>query len=351
DRVLIAVGQQRYDPEVVNLLWKLQEEYQIPVMGDVLANLPEGFIRNQDFFLVGANETLQPDLLITCGESFISKNLKMFFRKYSPQIHIHLSFSDYLIDPFQTLTQQIAVGEGYFFKTLLEELDRLAFQTGDEERDEAFLSNWQQADRKAKAVMEQAWDTEFGEFTAVRQVFEKLPSPSQLHLANSMSVRYGNYIGVKNGVEVFSNRGTSGIDGCMSTAVGAAQITRQLVFLLIGDVAFFYDRNALWHPHVPDNLRIIVLNNAGGSIFRMIEGPRQQPELEQYFETQHNLSAKQTAEEFNLNYWQVETQQELEQALPAFMKDDQKAKLLEISTSAVLNQHFFDEFKRKAKEL
>ena len=116
-----------------------------------------------------------------------------------------------------------------------------------------------------------------------------------------MAVRYANILGIPQGrqIEVFANRGTSGIDGCTSTAVGAAlaQPERPVV-LLTGDVAFFYDRNAFWHNYPTPNLRVVLFNNHGGGIFRLIDGPRQQPELEEFFETRQPLTAENTAPGF-----------------------------------------------------
>src|SRR5690606_41802768 len=80
--------------------------------------------------------------------------------------------------------------------------------------------------------------------------FNHLPSPAKVHLANSMAVRYANYIGLaKLNQEVICNRGTSGIDGSNSTAVGCTFTTKEPVVLFTGDMAFFYDRNAFWHNH------------------------------------------------------------------------------------------------------
>jgi hypothetical protein len=98
--------------------------------------------------------------------------------------------------------------------------------------------------------------------------------PIQLHVANSMSIRYVNVLGGDiSDAEVFSNRGTSGIDGCVSTAIGAAMVNQKPTFLIVGDVAFLYDRNGLLINELPQNLKIVVINNAGGNIFRMIDGP------------------------------------------------------------------------------
>ena len=72
------------------------------------------------------------------------------------------------------------------------------------------------------------------------------------------------------------------------------------VVLLTGDVAFFYDRNAFWHNYPVPNLRVVLFNNHGGGIFRLIDGPRQQPELEEFFETRQLLTAENTARDFGL---------------------------------------------------
>ncbi|OZI08530.1 2-succinyl-5-enolpyruvyl-6-hydroxy-3-cyclohexene-1-carboxylic-acid synthase [Siphonobacter sp. BAB-5385] len=356
DRVLILAGQQVISESLLEILDQLKNEFAFPVVGEVLSNLSgHSFLTHPDIFLGSTQPQDErcPEVLITFGDSFVSKNLKLFFRKYKPRYHYHISFRRELIDPFQTLTQQLAIEPEVFFHTLLETLDLRAFRQGDEDRDTTFLQSWEVAEQKAVSGIRHFLQTReaFGEFQAVAQVLEQIPESSQLHLANSMSVRYANYIGLPQRVTVFSNRGTSGIDGCMSTAVGAALTTDQLVFLLIGDVAFFYDRNALWHPHVPSNLRIILINNSGGSIFRMIDGPRQQPELETYFETKHHTTAERTAQDAGLEYYAIANEPELVKALPSFLNEDKKAKLLEISSDPVANQKTFDQFKELMKAM
>jgi 2-succinyl-5-enolpyruvyl-6-hydroxy-3-cyclohexene-1-carboxylate synthase len=146
---------------------------------------------------------------------------------------------------------------------------------------------------------------------------------------------------------VFANRGTSGIDGCTSTAVGSAMMTDKLVFLLTGDVSFFYDRNALWHPHLPKNLRIVLFNNNGGNIFRLIDGPSAQPELEQYFETRHHTSARHTAEDAGLRYLTLrdDSQNSFSEVWAAFLKEDSAPKLLEICTNPIQNGDVFQSYR------
>ena len=232
-------------------------------------------------------------------------------------------------------------------------MDFEQFRNGDEdERDNQFQEGWFSQEIRANIYLERFFQDKihqekFNEFYAVKYLMDSLPNDCQLHLANSMSVRYANYIGVgshKN-IEIFANRGTSGIDGCVSTAVGQALSTDKLVFLLVGDVAFFYDRNALWNCYLPNNLRIILLNNHGGGIFRMIDGPSKLPELNDYFETVQAQNAERTAVDANLEYFKVNSVTDLEKYSLVFISENGKSKIIEIETDSLINTEIFKKFK------
>jgi 2-succinyl-5-enolpyruvyl-6-hydroxy-3-cyclohexene-1-carboxylate synthase len=352
DRILIAGGQAEKNQELSEILQKLQEEFHVVCLGDTISNLGFKAISKHDIFLKPENENLKPELLITFGKSFISKGLKTFLRKNKAIEHWHLQSGEYLIDTFQSLTKIIPLKPIDFFAKIYEDLDFEKFRTGEEERDETFKNDWISQERKATIYIERFFDLEilhqnFNEFFVIKKVMDSLPENSQLHLANSMSVRYANYIGVdaKLNIEVFANRGTSGIDGCISTAVGQAMSTDKLVFLLVGDVAFFYDRNGLWNRYLPDNLRIVLLNNHGGGIFRIIDGPNKQAELKDYFETVQTMNAKNTAEDANMEYYFVDAINDLNTNLEKLLTKQGHAKLLEIETDSLKNTAIFKEFK------
>src|SRR5690606_23682854 len=171
--------------------------------------------------------------------------------------------------------------------------------------DSGFFDGWYRLEAaSAKALPETLDQVDFGEFKALHLGMKAVPSPAKIHLANSMAVRYANYIGVRNlAQEVVCNRGTSGIDGSNSTAVGCTFTTKDLVVLVTGDMAFFYDRNAFWHKYGFPNLRIILLNNHAGGIFRLIEGPSKLPELEEFFEISQSLNGRLLAEEHGFEYY------------------------------------------------
>lgn len=370
DRKLILVGQLPHDPRLVAILTKISTELNVPVVGEIISNLHRNgqFITQTDTFLSGTNAeqlaSLRPELLITCGGSLLARNLKTFFRQYPAQRHWHLQPNpDRLSDPFRSLTTLIPTEPLAFFEKLFADVDYQNFLQGDEDDDTPdgadFQQRWQTADRQALRLVSQTLHGEtitpapFSEWAAVQLIMEALPADSVLHLANSMPVRYANLCGLEANqrMVVAGNRGTSGIDGCLSTAVGAALATDKLVTLLIGDVAFFYDRNALWNAFVPPNLRIVLLNNHGGHIFRMIEGPSQQPELETYFETAQPLTARLTAEEFGLEYSCCKTPAEIIDALSVFFESAPRAKILEISTDKYVNKANFRLYKELVNDL
>ena len=176
-------------------------------------------------------------------------------------------------------------------------------------------------------------------------VLQYLPDGSDLQMGNSTPVRYVQLYKAFKQLNYFGNRGTSGIDGCVSTAVGAAISSKKITTLIVGDMAFFYDTNGLWHHHVPANLSIILINNGWGGIFRIIEGPSSVPELEEYFETIHQLNAKNIAATFGLDYSSCSSFNELEELLPLLYVETAKASILEIFTpyeenAEVLSSYF-----------
>lgn len=356
DRKLIAVGQLPDNPVLTELLRKISDEFQVPVVGEIVSNLGRNgqFITFADTFLALPDDTLkrslQPDLLITIGLSFLTRNLKTFLRQFPATLHWHIAPAvDRVTDPFRTLTTLIPMEPAAFFGKLFSDLDYQRFLQGDEEEEtDGYLAQWQAADRKAGRVIGQSLAGEtLTDFRATSLVLDALPVGSELHLSNSMPVRYASLCGLEavQQIAVRANRGVSGIDGCLSTAVGAALGTDRLVTLLIGDVAFFYDRNGLWNNYLPANLRIVLFNNHGGHIFRMIDGPGQQPELEEFFEVAQPLTAGRTAADAGIGYQLCTTLDEVRSALGAFFAPSPVAQLLEIKTDKYRNQEEFAAYK------
>jgi len=352
---LIVVGQYLFSPTLLKSLEILQKDYAIPVVGDSIANIHslESVITNHDLFLNQLSneekENLRPDLLITLGKSVLSKSLKQFLKLYKPRYHWRIDPNLEMVDTFQNLTHHIPVKSSYFFNRLLEDLD-LNQPIESMEEEESFYLRWQEKNRQSvkNRFQFKFEEEEFSEIEIIDIILENIHQNVLLHLANSMPVRYINYLGLshKPNIQVFANRGTSGIDGSSSTAVGAALANSEvLVVLITGDLAFFYDRNAYWHNYPLPNLRIILLNNHGGNIFRIIDGPRELPELEEYFETNQLLKAKNTAQDFGMEYFHASDREGLQAQLHVFFEKSNKIKIFEIESSKKNNALVFDKFR------
>ncbi len=346
-RILVVAGQDKYNPELLQSMAAFAKATGAVIVGDLISNvheLPEA-IRHQDAILACPDEekmcSLQPDLLITFGKSIISKSLKLYLRKYKPQTHWHLQPAGAVADTFQSLKKIIRCTPQYFFEELASANYNLA--------NNSFTNAWHSFEQKVSKFLENYTATaEFSELTAVANLLKQLPQQSNLHLANSMAVRYANILGLpaESSVHVYANRGTSGIDGSTSTTVGCALTSTNITTLLTGDLAFFYDRNGLWHNYLPQNLRIVLLNNHAGGIFRLIDGPKQQPELEEFFETRQELNAENTARDFGLNYTSCTSLEELKQLLPQFMAEDAGPGVLEVFTDSKENAASFAKYKQ-----
>jgi 2-succinyl-5-enolpyruvyl-6-hydroxy-3-cyclohexene-1-carboxylate synthase len=175
----------------------------------------------------------------------------------------------------------------------------------------------------------------FCDLTVFNTLNDRIPGDSAVHLANSTPARYAQLFDRVRGHRWFSNRGTSGIDGCTSTAVGAAFATKQVTTLITGDTAFCYDSNAFWNDHLSAELKVIVIDNGGGNIFRYIEGPDQDAELLPWFEAPHGRSIEQLVKSFDLPYYYANDHASLESGLDKLYAVHEKAAVLHITTDAL----------------
>jgi 2-succinyl-5-enolpyruvyl-6-hydroxy-3-cyclohexene-1-carboxylate synthase len=351
---MVVAGQMKWNKDMRDAAYACRYYNSIPVLADVTSNLHgiENLLYNQDWLLGqlpdDVLETFRPDLLVTVGGSLISKNLKQFIRRFPPKVHWHVQATGEVPDTFRSVTHVIRHNEAQFMTKLGEHGYYARFNQPETE----YFLKWKELDSEAKALVEQAMEAGmWNEFAAAKFVLHQIPEQSILHVANSMPIRYANFFNTYAAdMQLFANRGTSGIDGCVSTAVGHCLATHQPVYLLVGDVAFFYDRNGLWHQHLKPNLKIILLNNRGGNIFRMIDGPARQPELETYFETAQNLNAAHVAAAMRLNYFQATNMNELIANWPAFATEQNQAAILEIFTDKVENAAMFAAIKQHLKK-
>lgn len=357
-KILIVAGQYRRSVVLQNLLLKLRA---VPVSGEVLSNihsLPE-LIRHADIFLGSASEktknNLKPELLITWGNGVLSKNTKIFLRKFQATTHWHIQQSGMAADTFKGLTKIIHCLPEFFLSEIL--LPSKASSPIRQQR-KKYFEFWQKAEQfyanHAEGIIKKSRSESF----AVSRILKALPANVDLHLANSMSVRHAALSGLspsKGNAEVFSNRGTSGIDGCTSTVMGHQLVKKNMQVLITGDVAFFYDGNAFWNEMKAGCLRICLLNNSGGQIFQIIDGPKDRPEVKPLFVGPQQRNAEAFCREYMIGYTRVDKEDlqregKLKGILKNFFRPETGIKLIEIFAEPGSDRVLLEQLKKQQNQ-
>ncbi len=278
---------------------------------------------------------LQPDLLITFGGMVISKKIKLFLRQYAPANHWHVDLYQ-AYDTFFVLKQHIELPINDFLKQLL---PATRFHSSD------YRHYWLTIFKTKKEKQKQfEASCEYSDFYAFSKICQSLPSPIQLQVANSATIRYTQLFLLQQEIQVFCNRGTSGIDGSTSTAIGAAVASDLPTIFFTGDLSFFYDSNALWNNYIPASFKIILINNTGGGIFRIIAKNKDSKTFPTFFETQHNLTAKQLCKMHGFTYQVIEGAVNFEEKLHTFLGANNHPALLEIKTPATRNDKMLSDY-------
>ncbi|KAF2518597.1 2-succinyl-5-enolpyruvyl-6-hydroxy-3-cyclohexene-1-carboxylic-acid synthase [Flavobacterium salilacus subsp. salilacus] len=323
------------DPDTIDeaIIQQLAADPSVVVMTETTSNLHhDSFLNTIDTIITPFTEAdfeaYRPEILITFGGMVVSKRVKAWLRKYKPQEHWHI---DKLraYDTFGALTKHLRANPN-------ELLDRLLSQTVTVE------SNYNAIAQDLKAFRKQKHDDylakiPFSDFKAFEITLSALPDNSQLQVSNSSAIRYAQLFDINPSIEVFCNRGTSGIDGSTSTAIGAAVASGKQTIMLTGDISFLYDSNALWNNYIPQNFKIILINNGGGGIFRILPGHDETPVFNTYFETSHNLTAQHLAKMYGFEYHTATDEATLKNALPHIMQTNNKPQLLEVFTPMLEN--------------
>ncbi|WP_447636803.1 2-succinyl-5-enolpyruvyl-6-hydroxy-3-cyclohexene-1-carboxylic-acid synthase [Flavobacterium microcysteis] len=327
--VLVGVNDPNsIDEAVIN---HLAQDPSVVVMTETTSNLHHpNFINNIDTIITPFTDEdfkdFQPEILLTFGGMVVSKRIKAFLRKYRPKAHWHVDTLR-AYDTFGALTKHFIAQPNDFLNRFLSET--------------VVVSDYNAKAQQLKAIRKEKHDLylskiPFSDFTVFDKVIPSLPKNSQLQISNSSAIRYAQLIDIDPSIAVFCNRGTSGIDGSTSTAVGAALASGQETILITGDIGFFYDSNALWNNYIPKNFKIILLNNGGGGIFRILPGHQETPVFNTYFETSHCLTGEHLAKMYFFDYFSASNETALEKGLKEFY-DSEKPSILEIFTPTLEN--------------
>jgi 2-succinyl-5-enolpyruvyl-6-hydroxy-3-cyclohexene-1-carboxylic-acid synthase len=331
ERKLVLFGVYSKNEQLNELANLLANEPDVVVIGENLSNISGGKIitRPESFFSslpLEEKAAFKPDLLITIGHSSICKQIKLYLREYQSAEQWQFESSLPYIDTYKNLTTIIP-------GSAIDTLGKMPLGKTNSNYSETFQVQNQIITQRHDAFVANA---PLSDMSAVTKLLELAPKSTILHLANSTSVRWTQLFPTRHDLAYFCNRGTSGIDGSLSTAAGHAFASKQPTVFLTGDLSFIYDSNGLWNNYIGDNFKIIVMNNNGGNIFRFIGDKQLMEKNLIFFTTPHQVKIKPLVEAYGLNYLACDKTEELETALQKFFSTG-KATVLEIFTDPDLN--------------
>jgi 2-succinyl-5-enolpyruvyl-6-hydroxy-3-cyclohexene-1-carboxylate synthase len=279
-------------------------------------------------------EKLKPNVILTIGGMVVSKKIKALLRSINGLQHIHLG-NTAALNTYGCLNGHYDLGD--FSQASVNLLNN----------DTTYAKFWMDyyhhlVSKRADFISA----APFSDFKAFSQALEAIPEAYELHISNSSAIRYAQFFYTP-AKKQWCNRGTSGIEGSASTAVGYSSVEmHEKTVLLTGDLSFFYDTNAYWNAYVPSSFRIIVINNSGGGIFRILSNAKNTNGFETYLETRHDKKAEEIAKHFDFEYLSVADIDSLAQALGSFFEEGKRPKLLEVFTPSNENEEvLFDYFK------
>ncbi|APQ18539.1 2-succinyl-5-enolpyruvyl-6-hydroxy-3-cyclohexene-1-carboxylic-acid synthase [Maribacter hydrothermalis] len=346
-RKMVLVGVNTPNSIAENIILNLANDPSVIVLTETTSNLYHpNFFNSIDSIIApielnDANEnlfeSLKPDVLITFGGLIVSKKVKAFLRTYSPKHHWHIDGTN-PNDTFFCLKKHIKTSVNSFFGIMYNnsvEVKSNYFSFWNRKRNYYVL-------KRAEYVNE----IPFSDFAVFNSVLQAIPNNYLLQLANSSTIRYTQLFDLNSSLTVNCNRGTSGIDGSTSTAIGASIVSKTPTLFITGDLSFFYDSNALWNDYVRNDFRIIVINNKGGGIFRILPGKENNEVFEKFFETRHNLNAQQLCSMFGFHYAMADCGEKLDKEMTLFFKDSGQPKLLEIVTPSLINDKILIDYFR-----
>ena len=342
-KVLVLAGQMEQNPKLQQELIKLASFPNVVVLVENTSNIQhERFIHCIDRTLNGFdqnNESYKPEILITIGGAVVSKRIKAYLRNAGVQKHYKIGAEFPEMDTYRCLSKTFPLTPADFFEQLNE--SELSANVHN------FNGRWKTVDIVAKDRSLE-FMSEFSSLTDM-QVFQNiqdfLPDDRILHLANSSVVRYAQLFDPLPGVRYESNRGTSGIDGSTSTALGAAIVNQSKQHVLIsGDISFLYDSNALWYEPFPRNFKMIIIQNYGGGIFKIIPGPADSKQREKYFEAKQVKSPASIAQAYGLQTKTISSLEELTEYLPLFFDPSCEMQVLEVQTDDANNAIDLDRY-------
>ncbi|MDE6511225.1 MAG: 2-succinyl-5-enolpyruvyl-6-hydroxy-3-cyclohexene-1-carboxylic-acid synthase, partial [Muribaculaceae bacterium] len=288
-KVMLVAGFGAPDHRLDKAVRILASYPNVVVMAETIANLhdPQPLSTMIDAVLCDMTaeqkEAMRPDIVISMGGALVSRMLKQYLRDYPPRQHWSLGHSNYFCDCFKTLTHKLEVAPASMLRQLCG-----VMRKAEKKSDSDYSARWLQLRKEALTLARSYVDrAPWTDLKALEYIFTH-GSLDNLFVSNGTVVRYSQLVPHVCHAE-YCNRGVSGIDGSTSTAVGGAWAYKGRTWLISGDVSWLYDSGASALGDVRYDMRMIVIDNGGGGIFRFVKSTSGIPEeiLERYFCVSH----------------------------------------------------------------
>ena len=333
-KVMVVAGFMKADHNLNRALAAFSAFPNATVLCETISNIHlDGHVYMIDSLLTSLTEEqldrMRPDIVITTGGAIVSRMLKDYIRKSEGTQHWTLADTDVSIDCFQRLSMHVDIAPAKFFRSVNGMMRHLMNKGyGIEHGDYGLI--WQQErerlyQRDCRRLKSVGWS----ELKALSEVFRRIPADYNLFLSNGTCVRYAQLLTDKLPHACFSNRGVSGIDGTNATAWGVSVAYKGTTLLLTGDMSFAYCPEIMNLRKSGGDLRIIVVNNNGGGIFRFIKTTRDLEMREEYFCCDPEMPIKGLTEAFGWKYVHASDMNSLKDGLDILFSTP--ATLLEIS--------------------
>lgn len=325
-RVLLVAGFNLPDSALQKALATFMNFPNVAVMAETISN----FHLSDESYMIDSvlsafdPQTLKkaaPDIVISLGGALVSRKLKEYLRKNAGNIkHWSLGYSHTTSDPFMSLSLRIESDPVRFLRSINHELRKLPIKSKD------YKETWKILKKEASSVKESfIQKSDWSELKAFDFILKNIPSASNLFLSNGTPVRYAQIIRYRMPHASYCNRGVSGIDGSTSTAIGGAISYKGQTILISGDLSFAYDIGALGLNNIPENFKIIIIDNQGGGIFRFIPSTSSLEEREEYLCQPPHTPYQNLAEGYGWKYFEVDSEKSLKELFPDFIQSGNKS--------------------------
>lgn len=319
-RPIIVIGQLKYDSELMELVDEIMENYV--VLCEPLACDGGATWFDKMYDTVSSDDSYAPDYILYMGDTVVSKLLKRYLRSLSCTDICMVSDDGEIHDVTMHMNRLVTCSAKDVLKAILKHRNNAA--------ERSFYELWNTETEHCRSqILPISSDNILRETARMfERGIDERSIKHHVHYANSSSVRYGCLF---SNHYIYVNRGINGIEGSLSTAAGYSLMVQSKTFIVIGDLSFFYDANALWNKNLNGNLRILLLNNGCGGIFSKLKGLENSPSRDDCVAASHETTAEGLCMSYGVEYMSASNIDEVKACLPAlFDKESDVPILLEV---------------------